>query len=165
MEQLAAMAGISRATLCRCFATREAMLDALHEQAVRCAQGAFEQARVREGSAEQALRRLIDEWLPIAELYACIDKQQGCPEKQGAAQALNAALTAQLQQWQQSGELRMDLPASWLVESMLSLLRSAAAMIRNGELARNDAARSVHATLCGGIGTRAAAGARPGKQP
>lgn len=152
MGQLAAMVGLSRATLCRYFPSRDAMMLAMFVAGIASAQQALVQARPNESPAEHAIKRLIEELLPIAELYAYVDRQMQTDESMDArVQPLRASLIALFQQWQGSGELRVDLPAAWLVESMSALLRSAATMIRSGRLARRDAVQSVFDLLWRGM--------------
>jgi AcrR family transcriptional regulator len=152
MEQLASMVGLSRATLCRHFPSRDSMVLAMSEAGISSAKLAIARARPDEGSPEHAIKRLIEELLPIVELYAYVDQQGQADEEMDArVQPLRASLIALFQQWQGSGELRVDLPAAWLVESMSALLRSAATMIRSGRLARRDAAQSVFDLLWRGM--------------
>lgn len=152
MEQLASMVGLSRATLCRHFSSRDVMMHAMSKAGISSAEEALTRARLNEGTAEHALKRLIEELLPIAELYAYVDQQMHRDENlEAQAQPLRASLIATFQQWQESAELRIDLPAAWLVESMSALLRSAATMIRSGRLARRDAAQSVFDVLWHGM--------------
>ncbi len=152
MEQLACMVGLSRATLCRHFASRDAMLQAMSEEAMTSAELAFARACPNEGPVEQAVTRLIDELLPIAELYVFVwEREHGDPALEARAQPLRASFVALFHQWQACGDLRVDLPAAWLVESMSALLRSAAAMIRSGRLARHDAVHGVFSLLWRGM--------------
>jgi len=152
MGEIASMVGLSRATLCRHFPTRDAMMQAMCEAGINSAEQAIARAQPGEGSAEQAIKRLIEELLPIAELYAYVDQEiQTNETTEARAQPLRASLIALFQQWQGSGILRVDLSAAWLLESMFALLRSAAAMIRSGRLARRDAAQSVFDLLWSGM--------------
>lgn len=152
MGQLASMVGLSRATLCRYFPSRDAMMLAMSEAGINSAEQAIARARPAEGPPEQAVKRLIEELLPIVELYAYVGQQEDTDEEiETRVQPLRASLIALFQQWQGSGELRVDLPAAWLVESMSALLRSAATMIRSGRLARRDAAQSVFDLLWRGM--------------
>lgn len=144
MGQLATMIGLSRATLCRHFSSRDIMMQAMAEASVASAEQAFARARLNEGSAKEAVTRLIEEFLPIAELYTYVHQQMKNDEAaEVRAQSLRTSLISQIQQWQGSGELRVDLSAAWLVESMICLLSNAGAMIRSGRLARHDAPQSV----------------------
>lgn len=152
MAQLASLVGLSRATLCRHFASRDAMVQAISETAITAAELAFARARPHEDTAEQAIRRLIEELLPIAELYAYAWLQEHVDNSlDDGAEPLRDSVIALFQQWQGSGELRVDLSAAWLVESMSALLRNAAAMVRSGRLARRDAVQSVFSLLWHGM--------------
>src|SRR3546814_4518140 len=152
MGQLASMVGLSRATLCRHFPSRDTVMLAMSEESIASAEQALARARPNEGSAEQAVKRLIEEFLPIAEFYAYVHQQMHTDEAMDArAQPLRESLITLFQQWQGSGDLRVDLPAAWLVESMSALLSSAGAMIRSGRLARRDAAQSVFDLLWRGM--------------
>lgn len=152
MGQLASMVGLSRATLCRHFPSRDTMVLAMSEAGITSAKLAITRARPNEGSPEQAINRLIEELLPIVELYTYVDQQGHADEElEARVQPLRASLITLFQQWQGSGALRVDLPAAWLVESMSALLRSAATMIRSGRLARRDAAQSVFDLLWRGM--------------
>ncbi|MBP6019360.1 MAG: TetR family transcriptional regulator [Burkholderiaceae bacterium] len=152
MGQLASIVGISRATLCRHFPSRDAMMLAMSEAGITSAEQALARARPNEGNSQHAIKRLIEELLPIAELYAYVDHQMRADEAvEARVQPLRTSLIALFQKWQESGELRVDLPAAWLVESMSALLRSAATMIRSGRLARRDAAQSVFDLLWQGM--------------
>jgi len=152
MGQLAAMVGVSRATLCRHFPSRDDMMLAMSEAGISSAELALARARPHEGPGEQAIRRLIEELLPIAELYAYIDQRIHADEAlEARVRPLRTSLITAFQRWQGAGIMRVDLPAAWLVESMSALLRSAATMIRAGTLARRDAAQSVFDLLWRGI--------------
>ncbi|WP_231634010.1 TetR/AcrR family transcriptional regulator, partial [Streptomyces clavuligerus] len=59
MDEVAKAAGIGRATLHRHFAGRDALVRALEEFGLRELEAAVEEARPDEGSAPEALRRLI----------------------------------------------------------------------------------------------------------
>src|SRR3546814_18504291 len=61
MGQLASMVGLSRATLCRHFPSRDTMMLAMSEESIASAEQALARARPNEGSAEQAVKRLIEE--------------------------------------------------------------------------------------------------------
>jgi len=152
MGQLAVMVGLSRATLCRHFPSRDAMMQALFDAGFASVEQAIERAQLHTGSADQAIRRMINELLPIVELYACVDQHtQNDAAMEAKVQPLRASLILLFQDWQKAGELRVDLPAAWLLESTFALLRSAAVMIRSERLARHDAVDNVYALLWQGI--------------
>ena len=63
----------------RHFPTREALVEAIREQAVEDAEQALAACRLDEGSATDALRRLCAAWLEVAERYALAEPQAARP--------------------------------------------------------------------------------------
>lgn len=152
MGQLATQVGLSRATLCRYFASREAMMLEIFQAGVNCAELAIERSRLREGPADQAIMRLIQELLPVVEHFAYVERQiQVEDHSDPRTEAVRLSLIDQFQNWQERGELRLDISAMWLCESLFTLMNKAATSIRLGRLARQDAPRCVFAVLWGGI--------------
>src|SRR5882762_10209535 len=68
MDEVARAAGISRATLNRQFAGREALVRALEELGIVECEGALAKARLDDGPAADAVRRLVRELEPSAGL-------------------------------------------------------------------------------------------------
>ena len=135
----------------RHFSTREVMIQAISEAAIISAEQAFERARPHEGVAEQAIKRLLGELLPIAELYTYAYHDETDQVVQARAEPLRESMIALFQQWQNAGQIRIDSPALWLVESMSALLRSAATLIRSGRLARHDAIENIFCVFWQGV--------------
>src|SRR3954454_10448455 len=63
MADVAAAAGGSRATVSRHFPTREALIEAMQAHACAASEQALAECRLDEGSAGEALRRLVTAWL------------------------------------------------------------------------------------------------------
>src|SRR5438034_5514013 len=72
MDALAAAAGVGRATLYRRFPTRSDLLAALRERARSDALIALKVARPDEGTAAEALERIVAALLPVADHYAVL---------------------------------------------------------------------------------------------
>ncbi len=69
MAAVAEAADVSRATVYRHFPTREALMDAIRTQALAAGAQAIVECRLEEDGATEALRRLVEAWLDIAERY------------------------------------------------------------------------------------------------
>src|SRR5690606_24567445 len=137
--------------------SRDEMLNALAEQAVIECGAALDKSNVDEGSAQEVIGRIVKNMLPSVELYRILES----PEYENCA-ALDAwqprkdKLLELHYRWQASGELRVDLPAAWIAESMFILMRGAAAMVHDGQLARACAAEVVCSLLLNGVRAQAA---------
>src|SRR3954447_24906396 len=70
MDEVAKAAGISRATLHRQFAGRDALVRALESLGIAECEAALDAARLDEGTASEAVRRLVSEIQPAAGLLA-----------------------------------------------------------------------------------------------
>src|SRR5215210_43820 len=70
MAEVATAAGISRATVYRHFASRDALIEAIRRQAAEQGEQALARCRLDEGSATEALRRVVAAWLDLAERYS-----------------------------------------------------------------------------------------------
>lgn len=70
MDEVAKAAGISRATLHRQFAGRDALVRALEALGIAECEAALDAARLTEGPAREAVRRLVREVEPAAGLLA-----------------------------------------------------------------------------------------------
>src|SRR3546814_8019185 len=86
------------------------MMLAMSEESIASAEQALERARPNEGSVEQAVQRLIEEFLPIAEFYAYVHQQMHTDAAMDArAQPLRESLITLYQQCQGSCSHRLNL--------------------------------------------------------
>ncbi|MDI2032242.1 TetR/AcrR family transcriptional regulator [Saccharopolyspora sp. TS4A08] len=153
MDEVARAAGISRATLNRHFAGRDALVLALQELGIARCEEALDAARLEDGSTEEALRRGIQELAPSADLinFLYCESQLFEPEHHHEGwDRIDARLTEFFRLGQQRGDLRIDLSPAWLTEALYGLLGSAAWAITDGRLARKDFTFMVSELLLGG---------------
>ncbi|SHM11235.1 transcriptional regulator, TetR family [Streptomyces yunnanensis] len=154
MDEIARAAGISRATLHRHFAGRDALIRALEEHGIERFARAIDAARLDEGDAAGALRRLVREAEPVAGVLAFLFTEnqlfENEPVNAGWAQ-LDARLTALFRRGQEEGTFRVDLSAIWLTEAFYGLLGAGAWAVHEGRVARNDLDHSIAELLLGGI--------------
>ena len=121
MADVAAGAGVGRATLYRHFPTREALVEAIREQAVEDAEHALAACRLDEGTATEALGRLCAAWLDVAERYAVAE-----PKPAPRSHVLSEPLIALLERGQAAGEFTRELPPQWMARVFGTVLLAGA---------------------------------------
>lgn len=164
MEQLAQAVGMSRATLHRLFPTRETIVSEILSLAIEESRDAIAAASIDDGPVEPAIRRLIDTFLPNAELYLFLRSSQGerCDKLASSLDAFEPyrqRVIALFRRGQEAGALRVDLSAQWMHDAMAGLLFEAAHSVRAGRLAAADAPDFVVTLLLDGMRRRPAADA------
>ncbi|RZU12660.1 TetR family transcriptional regulator [Kribbella rubisoli] len=153
MDEVARAAGISRATLNRQFAGRDALVRALEELGLAECESALERARVDDGPASDAVRRLVRALEPAAGLLAFLYSEnqlfEGYGQNEGWAR-LDARMVALFRRGQEAGEFRIDLSPVWLSEALYGLLVSAAWAVYEGRVASKDFTSNIAELLLGG---------------
>ena len=153
MDEVARAAGISRATLHRHFAGRDALVRALEALGIAECEAAIDAARLDDGPAAEAVRRLVREMESATGLLAFLYTEnqlfEGEQQNEGWAR-IDARLTELFRRGQESGEFRIDLTPVWLTEALYGLLASGAWAVTEGRVARNDFTRMTVELLLGG---------------
>ncbi|WP_327669713.1 MULTISPECIES: helix-turn-helix domain-containing protein [unclassified Streptomyces] len=153
MDEVARAAGISRATLHRQFAGRDALVRALEELGIIECESALDRARLDEGPAADALRRLIREVEPSAPLLAFLVTEnqlfEGEQQHEGWAH-LDSRIEALFRRGQETGEFRIDLTPAWLTEALYGLIGSGAWAVQDGRVAAKDFQFMIVELLLGG---------------
>ncbi|MEU4795569.1 helix-turn-helix domain-containing protein [Streptomyces sp. NPDC023327] len=157
MDEVARAAGISRATLHRHFAGREALVLALEGLGLQECEAALDRAALDDGSAEGALRRLVKEVEPAAGLLAFLYTEnqlfEGGTQNEGWSR-IDARLAALFRRGQENGEFRIDLTPVWLTEAFYGLIGSGAWAVLDGRVAAKDFSYMIAELLIGGARRR-----------
>ncbi|UNZ07167.1 Transcriptional regulator, TetR family [Streptomyces rimosus subsp. rimosus] len=154
MDEIARAAGISRATLHRHFAGRDALIKALEELGIRQFTEALDAARLDEDDAVTALRRLIAESEPVAGFLAFLYTENQLFEGEEVNEGwdrLDARIHALFRRGQEEGAFRIDLTPVWLTEALYGLIGAGAWAVHEGRVASKDLTHSIAELLLGGI--------------
>ncbi|MEU9007338.1 TetR/AcrR family transcriptional regulator [Streptomyces sp. NPDC048551] len=156
--QIAAGLGISRATLSRRYATREALLKAVAARSIEVVDGCLAPADLPGASADgpsfdAALEDLVVALLPAAHLYGFTSRDATVladPAFRAGLERQDQRALAFLTLGQRLGRLRTDLPPYWIWYSLWGLLDAAAEGVRDGHLAPREIGRLVLTSFLGG---------------
>lgn len=148
MDDIARAADVGRATLYRHFSTREDLIEALRTRAGRDAAEAMRRSRLDDGTATEALERLIVELVRVGDRYQFlvqIPQQRATRRKDLAAQ-----FVALIRRGQESGEFAASAPADWWIELVRAALVCATRAVAAGE-SHERAAAIARAVLLNGL--------------
>ncbi|UGY90441.1 TetR/AcrR family transcriptional regulator [Streptomyces gobiensis] len=160
MDEIAKAAGISRATLHRHFAGRDALVLALGALGIEQIEEGLATARIDEGEPEDAVRRLVAEAMPVAGFLAFLYGENQLYESDRMDegwQRVDAKVSGLFRRGQQQGVFRPELAPSWLTEALYALIAASAWTVQDGRMAPKDAPHMVAELLLGGALRRTAA--------
>jgi TetR/AcrR family transcriptional regulator, mexCD-oprJ operon repressor len=122
MSDVAAAAGVARATVYRYFPNRQTLLDELALVALREADDRIGSARINEVSTAEAISRVVRALVDIGDAFIVVARERTRPAE--FDRTLVDPLTRFFGRGQAEGDIRDDLPASWLTEVLLGLTLS-----------------------------------------
>lgn len=150
MAEIAQAAGVGRVTLYGHFASREELIDALFERTIDRAEAQLAMLDLA-GDPEQALELLVRSSWRIVDAF---QRLLGAAEQALSSDRIRdhhqqpmQRVTGLIARGQAEGRFRTDLPAAWLTACFHAILHAAAAEVRTGRLAEEDAATVIPATI------------------
>ena len=147
MADVAAAAGVSRATLYRYFPHREALLEALSAQAL--ADAGLERAPV-----EEAIERIVRALIAVGDRYAVLVREQVKVDPVEAERLLGAPMRAVFARGIESGLFRQDVPAEVLLELFGGALGAAVKLTQRHQLGLEEASAATAAVFLDGARAR-----------
>lgn len=148
MADVAAAAGVARATVYRHFPSRQALLDDLRRMAVADVQARLRAARIDEVAPLEAIIRTIRTLIEGGDHTMLLAAPAG-HEREAAEDEVTATLRAAFERAQEAGRVRADIPAPWLAESLLGLVGSA--FRASPRMGREDMVATVTSLLLEGV--------------
>jgi TetR/AcrR family transcriptional repressor of mexCD-oprJ operon len=124
MSDVAAAAGVARATLYRYFPSRDALLDELARVAVRNAGERLDGASLGRVPAPEGVLRAVRALVGVGDYFVLLERERARAGPGEYERKVGRPLREILERGQSAGEIRSDVPAAWLAEALVGLVAS-----------------------------------------
>jgi AcrR family transcriptional regulator len=124
MSDVAAAAGVARATVYRYFPNRESLLEALGRLALQDAGDRLGAARLDEVAVHDGLERAVRALVTVGDAFVVLARDRGRPGTGEFEERIAAPVRDLLARGQRLREVRDDVPAAWLTEALFGLVIS-----------------------------------------
>ena len=124
MADVAGAAGMARATVYRYFPNREALFEALGRLALEEAGERLQAGRLEEVAVADAFERAVRALAAVGDSFVVVSRETARTDSEEFEQRVASPLRGLIERAQASGEVRDDLPASWLMESLIGIIVS-----------------------------------------
>jgi len=149
MDEIARAAGVSRQTVYAHFPSREALIDAVIQQASTEFTGLFDGLDLDQAPPAQALTRLLDAGWQVAARYPFLWLQPAVDPGRDAsrhAPVLDRMLDI-VRRGQASGDFDNTVPAHWLLSACLALGRATEDEVKAGRMTIEQATQAMHQSV------------------
>jgi len=153
LADVAAAAGVSRATLYRYYPNREALLRALGAHALNELASRLNDAGLERATVEEAIERLARALVAVGERYAVLVGEQCLADEAEAERLVVAPMRAVFERGIASGHLRQDLPAD-VLELFAGALTAAIKLTQRHQLGPEEASAAAAGVFLDGARPR-----------
>jgi TetR/AcrR family transcriptional repressor of mexCD-oprJ operon len=122
MNEVAEAAGVARATVYRYFPNRETLLDELAQTAVRDVDMRLASARIDAVSPQEGVARAVRALVDVGNLFVVLARERPRSGADRFERGLVEPLRQLVQRGQASGDIRDDITAARLTESLIGLI-------------------------------------------
>jgi AcrR family transcriptional regulator len=122
MSDVAAAAGVARATVYRYFPNRQALLDELARAAVSDADARLASARIDEVAPEDGIARAVRALVDVGDPFVLVARQRVRSDPDRFERNLAQPLRHLFERGQDNGDIRRDLSSARLSESLIGLI-------------------------------------------
>jgi AcrR family transcriptional regulator len=157
MSEIARRAGVVRATIYVHFPTRESLLDAVMEHAVAQVAEAMRGAEPHRGEPKEALERVLRAtWRQLAQFHGLLalnTARLSAEELHRRHVPMLDQLEPLIERGQKQGVFRSDLPVSWQLAVIRSIVHTASHEIQGGRIPESKAEAVMLTTVTSAIAT------------
>ena len=155
MDEIARAAGVTRQTVYAHFPSRDALIDAVTEQATAEVTGLLDGLDLDQAPPAQALTRLLDAGWQVAARFPFLWLQPAVDPGKDAdrhAPVLDRMLDI-VRRGQASGDFDASVPAHWLLSACLALGRVTEDEVKAGRMTIEQATQAMHQSVLRLLGT------------
>jgi AcrR family transcriptional regulator len=124
MSDVANAAGMARGTVYRYFQGREALMEALGNAAVEEAGRGLAAGRLDEVPVEEAFTRAVRALVLVGDYFVVLARERASVDPAEFERHVSGVLRALLERGRKLGEIRTDVPVTWLVETLIGVIVS-----------------------------------------
>ena len=124
MSDVAAAAGVARATVYRYFPNREALLETLGRLAVEDVGDRLRAARLDEIDVADGLERAVRAFVTVGDAFVVVARDREHTESPEFDERIVTPVRDLLTRGQRSGDIRDDVPAAWLTDALFGIVVS-----------------------------------------
>jgi AcrR family transcriptional regulator len=154
LADVAAAAGVSRATLYRYYPNREALLKALAAHALTELANRLNEAGLERATVKEAIERLARALVTVGERYSVVASKQCTPDEADAERLVGAPMRAVFERGIARGLLRPDLTADVLQEVFAGTIMAAIKLTQRHQLGAEEASAAAAAVFLDGARPR-----------
>jgi TetR/AcrR family transcriptional regulator, mexCD-oprJ operon repressor len=122
MNDVAAAAGVARATVYRYFPNRQALLDELARAAVSEADEGLASARIDEVSPEEGVARAVRALVDVGDSFVLLARERVRSEPERFERQVTQPLRELFERGQAAGDIRPDIASARMTESLIGLI-------------------------------------------
>ena len=154
LADVAAAAGVSRATLYRYYPNREALLKALAAHALNELANRLNDAGLERATVKEAIERLARALVAVGDRYSVLVSEQCTPDEADDERLVRAPMRAVFERGIASGHLRQDLTADVLLELFAGTIMAAIKLTQRHQLGAEEASAAAAAVFLDGARPR-----------
>lgn len=122
MNDVAAAAGVARATVYRYFPNRQALLDELAQAAVSDADARLRSARIDEVEPEEGIARAVRALVDVGDPFVLLARERVRTDPERFERRVIQPLRHLFERGQAAGDIRADIASARLTESLIGLI-------------------------------------------
>jgi TetR/AcrR family transcriptional regulator, mexCD-oprJ operon repressor len=122
MTDVAAAAGVARATVYRYFPNRETLLDELARAAISDVDARLASARIDEVAPEEGIARAVRALVDVGDSFVLLARERRRSDPERFERRLTQPLRLLFERGQAGGDLRDDITGARLTESLIGLI-------------------------------------------